>query len=55
MLKGEHLALRGGAGYRSVEEVQQNVTNARHAIPAAFWQDLRAAELLTGSVTLPGG
>ena len=43
------------AGYGSVEEVRQNVTHARHAIPTAFWQDLRAADLLAGSVMLPGG
>ncbi len=42
------------AGYRSVDEVRQNVAHARHAIPNAFWEDLRAAGLLSASVALPG-
>ena len=42
------------AGYRSVEEVRQNVAHARHAIPAVFWEDLRAAGLLSTSVAMPG-
>ena len=42
------------AGYRSAEEVRQNLAHAQHAIPAAFWEDLRAAGLLAASVVLPG-
>jgi len=42
------------AGYRSVEEVRQNVAHAQRAIPAAFWEDLRAAGLIAASVVLPG-
>ena len=41
------------AGYRSVEEVRHNLAHARHVIPAAFRQELRAAGLLAASVVLP--
>ena len=41
------------AGYRSVEQVRQNVAHVQHAIPAAFWHDLRATGLLAASVALP--
>ena len=41
------------AGYRSVDEVRQNVAHARHAIPAEFWKELRAAGLLSAAVALP--
>ena len=34
------------AGYRSVDEVHANLAHARHVIPAAFWDELRAAGLL---------
>ena len=43
------------AGYRSVDQVLQNVAHAQRAIPAAFWHDLRAAGLLAASVALPAG
>ena len=42
------------AGYRSVDEVRANLAHARHVIPAAFWEGLRAEGLLAASVDLPG-
>ncbi len=41
------------AGYRCVEEVHANLAHARHAIPAAFWDELRTAGLLATAVGLP--
>jgi len=41
------------AGYRSADEVRQNVAHARHPIPVALWEDLRATGLLSPSVALP--
>ena len=38
------------AGYRSVDEVRQNLAHARHVIAAAFWEDLHAEGLLAASV-----
>ena len=34
------------AGYCSVDEVRANLAHARHVIPAAFWEGLRAEGLL---------
>ncbi len=41
------------AGYCSVDEVRANLAHARHVIPAAFWEDLRAAGLLGPHVDHP--
>ena len=41
------------AGYRSVVEVRHNLAHAQHVIPAAFWDELRAAGLLAASAVLP--
>lgn len=43
------------AGYRSVDQVRQNVAHTQRAIPVTFWHELRAAGLLAASVALPEG
>ena len=42
------------AGARSVAELDENLTLAAFAIPAAFWRDLRGAGLVAPDAPLPG-
>ncbi|MBL8378793.1 MAG: aldo/keto reductase [Burkholderiales bacterium] len=41
------------AGYRSVDQVQQNLAHAAHSITEEFWADLSDSKLLSARMALP--
>jgi D-threo-aldose 1-dehydrogenase len=42
-------------GARNAAEVSDNVAMSKHAVPQAFWQELRARNLVDARAPLPGG